>query len=257
MYVNVVGWRLLTAADDINSSPDNMWGRGSPDYLGILTERGKSVISVTRKISSLKSELYLFEAYILLFTVDDDVDDDDDGTNNKGTWVFYVTVIAKWERKKASTIVRQIASLLLSSWRLLGSSLFNKPITVRDCISFPPCDSNNDRGERLAKFIWKLSGFTGHPNYWGTTLLCGPANSVGIATDYGLDGPGSNSGGDEIFRPSRLTLVPTQLPLTGTGSFPGVKCGRSVLLNAHPLLVPWSCKSRAIPLPTLWATTGL
>jgi hypothetical protein len=43
------------------------------------------VISVTRKISSLKSELYLFEAYILLFTVDDDVDDDDDGTNNKGT----------------------------------------------------------------------------------------------------------------------------------------------------------------------------
>ena len=27
--------------------------------------------------------------------------------------------------------------------------------------------------------------------------------SVGIATDYGLDGPGSNPGGNEIFRPSR------------------------------------------------------
>jgi len=27
-------------------------------------------------------------------------------------------------------------------------------------------------------------------------------SSVGIATDYGLDGPGSNPGGDEIFRPS-------------------------------------------------------
>ena len=42
----------------------------------------------------------------------------------------------------------------------------------------------------------------------------------------------------------------------GTGSFPGVKFGRGVLLTTHPLLVPWSWKSRAIPLPTLWATTG-
>ena len=42
----------------------------------------------------------------------------------------------------------------------------------------------------------------------------------------------------------------------GTGSFPGVKYGRGVLLTTHPLLVPWSWKSRAIPLPTLWATTG-
>ena len=42
----------------------------------------------------------------------------------------------------------------------------------------------------------------------------------------------------------------------GTGSFPGVKYGRGVLLTTHPLLVPRSWKSRAIPLPTLWATTG-
>ena len=41
----------------------------------------------------------------------------------------------------------------------------------------------------------------------------GPDSSVGIATDYGLDGPGSNSGGDEIFRPSRSALGPTQLPV--------------------------------------------
>ena len=43
----------------------------------------------------------------------------------------------------------------------------------------------------------------------------------------------------------------------GTGSFPGVKCGRGVLLTTHPLLVPRSWKSRAMPLPTLWATPGL
>jgi len=37
--------------------------------------------------------------------------------------------------------------------------------------------------------------------------------SVGITTDYGLDGPGSNPGGDEIFRPSRPVLGPTQPPV--------------------------------------------
>ena len=42
-----------------------------------------------------------------------------------------------------------------------------------------------------------------------------------------------------------------------TGSFPGVKCGRSVLLTTHPLLVPRSWNRRAIPLPTLWATPSL
>jgi len=37
----------------------------------------------------------------------------------------------------------------------------------------------------------------------------------------------------------------------GTGFFPGVKCGRGVLLTLHPLPVPRSWKSRAIALPTL------
>jgi len=39
----------------------------------------------------------------------------------------------------------------------------------------------------------------------------------------------------------------------GTGSFPGVKSCRGVTLTSHPLLVPWSRKSRAIPLLPLWA----
>ena len=37
--------------------------------------------------------------------------------------------------------------------------------------------------------------------------------SVGKATDYGLEGVGSNPGGDEIFRPSRVALGPTQPPV--------------------------------------------
>jgi len=41
----------------------------------------------------------------------------------------------------------------------------------------------------------------------------GLGSSVGIVTDYGLDGPGSNPGGDEIFRLSRPALGPTQPPV--------------------------------------------
>jgi len=39
----------------------------------------------------------------------------------------------------------------------------------------------------------------------------------------------------------------------GTGSFPGVKSSRGVTLTPHPLLVPWSRKSRAVPVLPLWA----
>jgi hypothetical protein len=39
----------------------------------------------------------------------------------------------------------------------------------------------------------------------------------------------------------------------GTESFPGVLSGRGMTLTPHPLLVPWSWKSRAIPLLPLWA----
>jgi len=44
-------------------------------------------------------------------------------------------------------------------------------------------------------------------------MFRGPGGSVGIATDYGLDDPGSNPGGNEIFRPSRPALGPTQPPV--------------------------------------------
>ena len=54
-------------------------------------------------------------------------------------------------------------------------------------------------------------------------FLCGPGSSVGIATDYGLDGPGLNPGGDEIFRSSRPALGPTQPPVNGYRVFPGGK----------------------------------
>ena len=51
----------------------------------------------------------------------------------------------------------------------------------------------------------------------------GPGSSAGIATDYGLDGPGSNPGGDEIFRPSRPALGPNQPPVNW---IPGLSRGK-------------------------------
>jgi len=46
---------------------------------------------------------------------------------------------------------------------------------------------------------------------WNT--WSGTGSSVGIVTNYGLEGPGSNPGGDEIFRPSRPALGRTQPPV--------------------------------------------
>ena len=56
-------------------------------------------------------------------------------------------------------------------------------------------------------------------------LFHGPGSSVGIVTDYGLDGLESNPGGDEIFCPSRPTLGPTQPPVQWV---PGLSRGWSV-----------------------------
>jgi len=89
------------------------------------------------------------------------------------------------------------------------------------------------------------------------TYMCRPGSSVGIGTDYMMDGPGSNPGGDEIFRPSRPTLGPTQSPVKWVPGLYRGRGGRGVLLTNNPLLVPRSWKSRAILLPTLWPTPGL
>jgi hypothetical protein len=79
-----------------------------------------------------------------------------------------------------------------------------------------------------------------------------------MATDYGQDGTGIESRWGQYF-PS-LQTGPGAHPAfctMGTGYFPGVKCGRGVLLTTHPLLVPRSWKSKAIRTSTpLWATTG-
>jgi len=44
-----------------------------------------------------------------------------------------------------------------------------------------------------------------------------------MATDYGLDGQGSNPGGDEIFLPSMLALGPIEPPVQWV---PGLSRGK-------------------------------
>jgi hypothetical protein len=89
----------------------------------------------------------------------------------------------------------------------------------------------------------------------------GLGSSVGIATDYGLDGPGIKSRLGQNFLP--IQTGPGAHPASctmGTTSILGVKCGRGMLLTTHPLLAPRSWKSRAIRLPPLghnWACNGV
>ena len=72
----------------------------------------------------------------------------------------------------------------------------------------------------------------------------GPGSVVGIESEWGRDFP----------HLSRSAVGPTQPPAQWVPSLsPGVQSGRGVTLTPHPLLVPWSRKSRAIPLLPLWA----
>ena len=94
--------------------------------------------------------------------------------------------------------------------------------------------------------------------YTSTFKYCGPGSSVGIATELRTGRSGIEFQWGRDF--PAVQTGPGAHPASckaGTESFPGVKCGRGVLLTTHPLLVPLSRKSRAILLPTLWATLGL
>jgi len=89
-------------------------------------------------------------------------------------------------------------------------------------------------------------------------FLEGPGSSLRIATEEVAGRSGIESRWRRYFSP--FQTFPGAHPASctmGTGSFPVVNCGRVMLLTIHPLLVPRSWKSKAIPLPTFWATPGL
>jgi hypothetical protein len=73
-------------------------------------------------------------------------------------------------------------------------------------------------------------------------LIGGQASSVGIATGYGLGGPGIESRwGARFSAPVQTDRGTHPASCTmGTGPFSGVESGRGVTLTPHPLLVPRS-----------------
>jgi len=88
----------------------------------------------------------------------------------------------------------------------------------------------------------------------GYSKCRGTGSSVGITTGFGLDGPGIESRWGARFSALVQTGPGAHLAscTMGTGPFPVIKSGRGVTLTPHPLLVPWSRKSRAMPLLPLW-----
>jgi len=75
-----------------------------------------------------------------------------------------------------------------------GSELISGAESV---LSGPPCRMYPVKGTSAVVIVTALSF---KPSYYLPIL----------ATDYGVDGPGSNPSRDEIFRPSRPALWPTQ-----------------------------------------------
>ena len=75
--------------------------------------------------------------------------------------------------------------------------------------------------------------------YFGTEKIRRPGSVVGIAPAYGLDGPGDRIPVGARFS-APVQTGPEAHPASctmGTGSFPGVRCGRGMMLTPHFLLV--------------------
>jgi len=98
---------------------------------------------------------------------------------------------------------------------LAGHNTLRRHNYIKGLIDSPVCWRCAAEEETSSHVLCECEALAtlGH-TYLGSFFLGGPGSSVGIATDYRLDGvPGSNPGGDEIFRPSRPALGPTQLPV--------------------------------------------
>ena len=110
-------------------------------------------------------------------------------------------------------------SLCLSNLKLF--LLFHDSLSVSCCRQTGQVYEWCERGHDYQARIWEVQPSTNICRIY--TNCSGPGGSVGIAADYMLDGPVSNPGGDEIFRPSRSALGPPSLLYNWNRVFPGGK----------------------------------
>ena len=92
--------------------------------------------------------------------------------------------------------------------RLVTSSKLGRLTGNRNFVILVDCSKR-----MFVYYLQKSRDVISSGNYVSTNYESGPGISVGITTEYGLDGPGSNPGGDEVFCPSRPALGPTQPPV--------------------------------------------
>jgi hypothetical protein len=84
---------------------------------------------------------------------------------------------------------------------------------------------------------------------WHNIQYYSVKSSVGIATDYGLNGPGIESRwGRDFLHTTRPAPGPTQPPVQWVQGLSRRSSDRGVVLTTHPLLAPKLRKSIAIPL---------
>ena len=173
-------------------------------------------------------------------------------------WVDLAQDTDKW-RAHVNTYWIRVTYNAGTSWTSRGTvsssrrTLSTWELVVMKCVSsLTNCSMQND-------VFWIALHLTAlvlqYPVMVSYCTICGPGSSVGIATGYPLDGQGIESRWGAWFS-APVQTCPGAHPATctmGALSFPGVKSGRGVTLTPHPLLVPWSRKSRAIPLLPLWA----
>ena len=109
---------------------------------------------------------------------------------------------------------------------------------------FTNCNSSVSRQQPTLMCICAL------PSLVSPTV--GRGSSVGIATRYGLDGPGIESWWEQDFpHPSRPALGPTQPPTQWVLGLSRGQSGRGVALTTNTYLAQ-KLKSRAFPLLHLW-----
>jgi hypothetical protein len=139
---------------------------------------------------------------------------------------------------------------------LSGRGLCDKLITRPEESCRLWCVVKRERENPWLKRPWPTGGLLNQiKKIYHLLLGVGPGSVVGIATSYGLDGPGIEFRcGRDFPHLSRPALGPTQPPLQWV---PGLSRGKERPgrdADPSPLLVPWPWKGRAKSLPPIGRT---